>query len=44
MKERGILYAPDFVIGGAELFQTEPELWPTPRASGCARRPSGSTT
>ncbi|MFH1502138.1 MAG: Glu/Leu/Phe/Val dehydrogenase dimerization domain-containing protein [Candidatus Eisenbacteria bacterium] len=26
MKSRGILYAPDFVIGGAELFQTEPEL------------------
>jgi len=26
LKERGILFAPDFVIGGAELFQTEPEL------------------
>ncbi len=23
LKERGILYAPDFVIGGAELYQTE---------------------
>jgi leucine dehydrogenase len=26
LKARGILYAPDFVIGGAELYQTEPEL------------------
>ena len=26
LKSRGILYAPDFVIGGAELYQTEPEL------------------
>jgi len=26
LAERGILFAPDFVIGGAELFQTEPEL------------------
>jgi len=26
LKERGILYAPDFVIGGAELYQTEPEF------------------
>jgi leucine dehydrogenase len=31
MKERGILFAPDFVIGGAELFQTEPELRGAPR-------------
>ncbi len=31
MRERGILYAPDFVIGGAELFQTEPELMGAPR-------------
>ncbi len=31
LKQRGILYAPDFVIGGAELFQTEPELRGAPR-------------
>lgn len=31
LKERGILYAPDFVIGGAELYQTEPELRGAPR-------------
>ncbi|MFH1864410.1 MAG: Glu/Leu/Phe/Val dehydrogenase dimerization domain-containing protein [Candidatus Eisenbacteria bacterium] len=31
LKERGILYAPDFVIGGAELYQTEPELADAPR-------------
>lgn len=33
LKQRGILYAPDFVIGGAELFQTEPELRGAPRES-----------
>lgn len=26
LRARGILYAPDFVIGGTELLQTEPEL------------------
>ena len=26
LEKRGILYAPDFVIGGAELYQTEPEF------------------
>lgn len=31
LAERGILFAPDFVIGGAELFQTEPELSGAPR-------------
>jgi len=31
LKERGILYAPDFVIGGAELYQTEPEFADAPR-------------
>jgi leucine dehydrogenase len=31
LKERGVLYAPDFVIGGAELYQTEPELRGAPR-------------
>jgi leucine dehydrogenase len=31
LKERGILYAPDFVIGGAELYQTEPEFRGAPR-------------
>jgi leucine dehydrogenase len=31
LKERGILYAPDFVIGGAELYQTEPELANAPK-------------
>ncbi|MBD3348666.1 MAG: leucine dehydrogenase [Candidatus Eisenbacteria bacterium] len=31
LHERGILFAPDFVIGGAELFQTEPELSGAPR-------------
>lgn len=31
LKERGILYAPDFVIGGAELYQIEPELASAPR-------------
>lgn len=33
LKERGILYAPDFVIGGAELYQMEPELKDAPRES-----------
>lgn len=31
LAERGILYAPDFVIGGAELYQTEAELKGAPR-------------
>jgi leucine dehydrogenase len=31
LKDRGVLFAPDFVIGGAELFQTEPELAGAPR-------------
>jgi leucine dehydrogenase len=31
LKERGIMYAPDFVIGGAELYQTEPEFADAPR-------------
>ncbi len=31
LKERGILYAPDFVIAGAELYQTEPHLRNAPR-------------
>lgn len=31
LDQRGILYAPDFVIGGAELYQTEPELSDAPR-------------
>ncbi len=31
LRERGVLYAPDFVIGGAELYQTEPELRNAPR-------------
>jgi leucine dehydrogenase len=31
LSDRGILFAPDFVIGGAELFQTEPELKGAPR-------------
>jgi leucine dehydrogenase len=31
LKERDILYAPDFVIGGAELYQTEPELANAPK-------------
>jgi leucine dehydrogenase len=31
LKEKGILYAPDFVIGGAELYQTEAELRDAPR-------------
>jgi len=31
LKERDILYAPDFVIGGAELYQTEPEFADAPR-------------
>jgi leucine dehydrogenase len=31
LAERGILYAPDFVIGGAELYQTEAELEGAPR-------------
>jgi len=31
LKERGVLYAPDFVIGGAELYQTEPEFADAPR-------------
>ena len=31
LQERGVLYAPDFVIGGAELYQTEPELANAPR-------------
>ena len=31
LKERGILYAPDFVIAGAELYQTEPEFRGAPR-------------
>ena len=31
LKERGILYAPDFVIAGAELYQTEPHLRGAPR-------------
>ena len=31
LEKRGILYAPDFVIGGAELYQTEPELVDAPR-------------
>ena len=31
LQERGILYAPDFVIGGAELYQTEPEFADAPR-------------
>jgi leucine dehydrogenase len=31
LKERGILYAPDFVIGGAELYQSEPEFQGAPR-------------
>jgi len=30
LAERGILYAPDFVIGGAELYQTEAELGGVP--------------
>jgi leucine dehydrogenase len=30
LEKRGILYAPDFVIGGAELYQTEPELADAP--------------
>lgn len=32
LKDRGVLYAPDFVIGGAELYQTEPELRGATRA------------
>lgn len=31
LADRGILYAPDFVIGGAELYQTEAELEGAPR-------------
>ncbi len=31
LKESGILYAPDFVIAGAELYQTEPHLRGAPR-------------
>ncbi len=31
LKERGVLYAPDFVIAGAELYQTEPHLQDAPR-------------
>ena len=31
LAERGVLYAPDFVIGGAELYQTEAELKDAPR-------------
>ncbi len=31
LKERGILYAPDFVIAGAELYQMEPHLKDAPR-------------
>ena len=31
LAERGVLYAPDFVIGGAELYQTEAELKNAPR-------------
>jgi leucine dehydrogenase len=31
LNKRGILYAPDFVIGGAELYQTEAELKDAPR-------------
>lgn len=31
LKEQGILFAPDFVIAGAELYQTEPEFRDAPR-------------
>jgi leucine dehydrogenase len=31
LKERGILFIPDFVIAGAELYQTEPEFRGAPR-------------
>jgi leucine dehydrogenase len=31
LKDRGIIYAPDFVIAGAELYQTEPHLRGAPR-------------
>jgi leucine dehydrogenase len=31
LKERGVLFAPDFVIAGAELYQTEPEFRGAPR-------------
>ena len=31
LNEKGILYAPEFVIGGAELYQTEAELEGAPR-------------